>query len=147
MTAYKHILVAIDMTDNYGPVIDKAVMLQDENCRLSLLHCIEPVPYPENYAGGLETSLFQKTYEYAERELAEIVSSKGLKVSSDDVCVETGRPGAKIHGYSVENGVDLVVVGSHGKQGLQLLLGSVSSNVLHQAEYDVLAVSLKKTDN
>jgi universal stress protein A len=36
--------------------------------------------------------------------------------------------------------VDLVVVGSYGRHGLQLLLGSTANGVLHLAACDVLAV-------
>ena len=39
---------------------------------------------------------------------------------------------------------DLIVVGSHGRHGLALLLGSTANDVLHGAPCDVLAVHLKK---
>jgi universal stress protein A len=42
-----------------------------------------------------------------------------------------------------ERGVDLIVVGSHGRHGLQLLLGSTANGVLHLAECDVLAVRVR----
>ncbi|MEO1899758.1 MAG: universal stress protein, partial [Methylococcales bacterium] len=37
---------------------------------------------------------------------------------------------------------DLIVVGSHGRHGLALLLGSTANGVLHHAVCDVLAVRL-----
>ena len=36
--------------------------------------------------------------------------------------------------------VDLIVVGSHGRYGLALLMGSTANGVLHGASCDVLAV-------
>ena len=39
---------------------------------------------------------------------------------------------------------DLIVVGSHGRHGLALLLGSTANDVLHGAPCDVLAVRLQK---
>ena len=39
-------------------------------------------------------------------------------------------------------GADLIVVGSHGRHGLALLLGSTANAVLHGAPCDVLAVRL-----
>ena len=37
-------------------------------------------------------------------------------------------------------GADLIVVGSHGRYGLALLMGSTANGVLHGATCDVLAV-------
>ena len=37
-------------------------------------------------------------------------------------------------------GADVIVVGSHGRHGLALLLGSTANGVLHGATCDVLAV-------
>jgi universal stress protein A len=42
--------------------------------------------------------------------------------------------------------MDLVVVGSHGRHGLSLLLGSTANGVLHGAGCDVLAVRVGKQD-
>jgi len=42
-----------------------------------------------------------------------------------------------------ENNVDLIIVGSHGRHGLALLLGSTANGVLHHAKCDVLAVRIK----
>ncbi len=46
-----------------------------------------------------------------------------------------------------EHGVDLIVVGSHGRHGLALLLGSTANAVLHGAPCDVLAVRLAGSRN
>ena len=54
--------------------------------------------------------------------------------------VELGAPKHEIVRVAKEQGVDLVVVGSYGRHGLQLLLGSTANGVLHLAACDVLAV-------
>ena len=51
-----------------------------------------------------------------------------------------GRPESEIHRIAEEEGADLIVVGSHGRHGLALLLGSTANGVLHGANCDVLAV-------
>ena len=50
---------------------------------------------------------------------------------------QAGLPAAKVVAYAEQQGVDLIVTGSHGKKGLKLLLGSVASGILHKAVCDV----------
>ena len=45
--------------------------------------------------------------------------------------------------FSRTSAVDLIVVGSHGRHGLALLLGSTADAVLHHAKCDVMAVRLQ----
>lgn len=54
--------------------------------------------------------------------------------------VETGSTRAEILRLAKEKAVDLIVVGSHGRRGLALLLGSTANAILHGANCDVLAV-------
>lgn len=42
-----------------------------------------------------------------------------------------------------DESTDLIIVGSHGRHGLALLLGSTASGVLHHSPCDVLAVRLR----
>ncbi len=53
-----------------------------------------------------------------------------------------GRPGSEIRRQAEENDADLIVIGSHGRHGIQLLLGSTANSVLHGAACDVLAVRI-----
>jgi universal stress protein A len=57
--------------------------------------------------------------------------------------VVQGNTRREILRVAEENGVDLIVLGSHGRQGIQLLLGSTANAVLHGAPCDVLAVRVK----
>ena len=41
---------------------------------------------------------------------------------------------------------DLIIVGSHGRHGIQLLLGSTANGVIHHAHCDVLAVRIADND-
>ena len=54
-----------------------------------------------------------------------------------------GRPESEIHRLSEEQSVDLVIVGSHGRKGFQLLLGSTANGVLHGTVCDVLAIRIQ----
>ena len=54
-----------------------------------------------------------------------------------------GVPKQEIVQIAVQENIDLIVVGSHGRHGLALLLGSTANSILHYAKCDVMAVRLK----
>jgi universal stress protein A len=58
-----------------------------------------------------------------------------------------GRPESEIQRTADEFGADVIVVGSHGRHGLALLLGSTANGVLHGATCDVLAVRVGNAED
>jgi universal stress protein A len=54
----------------------------------------------------------------------------------------TGRPESEIPTKAKAVACDLIVVGTHARWGLALLLGSTTDGVMHGAECDVLAVKV-----
>jgi nucleotide-binding universal stress UspA family protein len=60
-----------------------------------------------------------------------------------DIDVRVGRPEEAIVESAKDHGADLIIMGSHGKTGLErLLVGSVSERVIGSAECPVLVVKL-----
>jgi universal stress protein A len=57
--------------------------------------------------------------------------------------VALGAPAHEIRAAAEEVGADLIVLGTHGRHGLGLLLGSTANGVLHGATSDVLAVRVR----
>jgi nucleotide-binding universal stress UspA family protein len=56
-----------------------------------------------------------------------------------------GDPAAEIVRYAADAGIDLVVMGTHGRTGLErLLMGSVAEKVMRDAPCSVLVVKLPK---
>jgi universal stress protein A len=66
-----------------------------------------------------------------------------LAIPEANQWLEMGSPKLEIIRIAEENNVDLIIVGSHGRHGLALLLGSTANGVLHHAKCDVLAVRIK----
>ena len=65
-------------------------------------------------------------------------SADGLDVTT---AVETGNPHSVILRYADENDVDLVVMGTHGRTGVErYLLGSVAEKVVRLADVPVVTV-------
>jgi len=74
----------------------------------------------------------------AEWRIRETLSELGPDV---EIRVESGDPGERICAVAVEEGVDLVVVGSHDVGTLRRVLGgSVSNDVAHHAPCPVLLI-------
>ena len=68
---------------------------------------------------------------------------EGLGLDSSRVRMVWGLPHQEIIRMAEEESTDLIIVGSHGRHGLALLLGSTASGVLHHSPCDVLAVRLR----
>lgn len=142
MAAYQKILVAIDLTHEAPRVLDKAISIASAyEAEVVLMHVVEPVGYA--YGGDIPMDLteLQDQLDKAAREQLQTIGEKhGIK--PDNQLVLVGRPESEIHRLSEELSADLIVVGSHGRKGFQLLLGSTANGVLHGAVCDVLAVRI-----
>lgn len=96
---------------------------------------------PAHYAGdaeSLETRLRERTGEA----LREVLDAHGTADLATSVAVEAGKAVAPaILRYVGNRGIDLVVMGTHGRRGFRsLLIGSVAEEVMRQTPCPVLAV-------
>ncbi|MCQ8179521.1 universal stress protein [Methylomonas sp. SURF-1] len=144
MTLYKHILLAADFFEHGQQVAEKAKRLAEQNqAQLSLVHVVDNLPITDPAYGPMipfDVDLTQELIEATKKRLAEL--GEKLGVPAERQWLEMGSPKLEIVRVAVENRVDLIVVGSHGRHGLALLLGSTANGVLHHAKCDVLAVRL-----
>ncbi|MGM0570633.1 universal stress protein [Marinobacter sp.] len=142
MSVYSKIMVAIDLTEEAPQVLKKAVALSEQhNAQLLLAHVVEPVGYAYGGDIPMDLSELQDQLDKAAREQL-AAYGKEYGISEENQIVTVGRPESEIHHLSEDKEVDLVVVGSHGRSGIQLLLGSTANGVLHGAKCDVLAVRI-----
>lgn len=144
---YQHILVAVDLTDECHPVMERAQALAAASqARLSLVHIVEPLAMAFGGDVPMDLSALQQEQFDQARERLESFAGRYSALSSDQRHLAYGQPRQEIHRLALEQGCDLIVVGSHGRHGLALLLGSTANDVLHGAPCDVLAVRLKKPE-
>lgn len=140
MTSYNTVLLAIDLTDEADEVAAKALNLStNHNAELHVIHVIEPLSFA--YGGDIPmdfSAIQEEIQTQAESQLAEFAAKHNI--NSDQCSIVLGRPETEIHNKAKELSADVVVVGSHGRHGLALLLGSTANGVLHGATCDVLAV-------
>lgn len=146
MGEYNHILVGVDLTVESRDVSKRACALRSAfGCRLSCVHVIEPLSLA--YGGDIPMDLStiqEQIQDTAKTHLAEF--AQALDIPDEDQHLIFGRPETEIHTLADEIGADLIVVGSHGRHGLALLLGSTANGVLHGAPCDVLAVRVGNKD-
>lgn len=141
--AYSHILVGLDLSDDCPKVLAKAVSLAKScNAKLSLAHVIEPLAL--SYGGDLALDLGSIQEQQTFNSLAalkKLTANIEFNIYQEHVLI--GQTANEMHRLANEENCDLILVGSHGRKGLALLLGSTSNSVLHGAQCDVLAVLVK----
>ncbi|MEH6444158.1 MAG: universal stress protein [Oceanospirillaceae bacterium] len=140
MIVYPRILLAVDLSDESDQLINKTCNIAtNNNAELTVIHVIEPLSFA--YGGDVPMDLSttqDQLSEHATKNLAEFCEKLQYPVA--DQLVITGHTESEIHRVAEEKSIDLIVVGSHGRHGLALLLGSTANGVLHGAPCDVLAV-------
>ncbi len=144
---YQHILVAVDLTEECDPVMQRAQKLAaSSGARLSVVHIVEPMAMAFGGDVPMDLSMLQQQQFDQARERLDKFAGKYPALGSDQRHLAYGQPRQEIHRLATEQQCDLIIVGSHGRHGLALLLGSTANDVLHGAPCDVLAVRLKKAD-
>jgi universal stress protein A len=140
MSQYKKILVAIDLSDDSTQIAQRAqAVAGSSEAELHLIHVIEPLSFA--YGGDIPmdfSGIQDEIHQQASQQLKRFGDAH--QVSQDNQHIVLGRPEAEIHAKAEEISADLIVIGSHGRRGLALLLGSTANGVLHGALSDVLAV-------
>ncbi len=150
---YRKILVALDRSPQSDIVFEQALELAEkEEAALMLFHCL-PLEtqgvgsYADlfgreliNFSAEIQKLINQETEE-ARQYLAyccQKATEQGVPTEWD---VKIGDPGSRIRDLAKAWDADLVVVGRRGRQGLaEIVLGSVSSYVVHHAPCSVLVV-------
>lgn len=141
MSTYQHILVGLDLSrDESRRVMAKASSLASANgAKLSIVHVVEPLTFA--YAGDIPVDLSTTQLameEHAEQQLADFAQSIDYELTFSKVV--TGQTASEMRQLADEIGADLIAVGSHGRHGLALLLGSTATDIIHGAKCDVLAI-------
>ena len=144
MTDYKHILVALELDpDNDAIILKKAKEIAEQySAKLTLIHAVEHMSnYGVAYGVTAGIDIEQELLREANKVMITVSEKTGISDAKKIVLVGPAKyvileEAKKIH-------AELIVIGSHGRHGVRLLLGSTANAILHSAECDVLAVRIQ----
>jgi universal stress protein A len=148
MSGYKKIAVAIDLSSESAAIIRRAHDVAAADGEIHLIYVQEPmdsvymgvVPYGPVFVGMDEVE------ENLRSELQQKLDNIGEESGVSDKFRHflSGTPAREIRSFAEDNDMDLIVLGTHGQKGVQLLLGATANSVLHGSACDVLAVRVSE---
>ena len=125
---YEKVLAAVDLGDDSFQVMEEANRVA--------LHCTA-----ELAVCNVTHTPHEAVMDEAAERLSHLADTYGIE--EDNVFEVAGNVAHRVHVLATKLGADLIVVGTHGKHGLQLLTGSTANAMLHGARCDVLAVRVR----
>lgn len=144
---YRHLLVAVDLTEESIPVIRKACEIASlYQARISLVHILDPASLAFSSDVPVDLSTMQQEQLKYSRECLDSYLVGFPAITSEHCFLCYGNPRQEIHRIAQENECDLIVVGSHGRHGFALLLGSTTKDLLQNAPCDILAIALHQRE-
>ncbi len=117
---------AMDLADRYG-------------ADLHVLYVVDATVFPNDVESGALVSEFEETG----KRIVDRVASEAREAGIDPAAtaVVRGTPHRTILEYVGDHGIDLVVMGTHGRTGLdRYLLGSVTEKVVRLSDVPILTV-------
>jgi len=144
MNGYKKLLVATDLDEAAAPVMQRARSLaRSYGAELVLLYVLEHLPHdvPADVVPPEGRDETEYLIEETDKRLAAVAARHGLEGCPRRVA--TGGLKHALFEAAEEERADLIVIGTHGRQGIQRLLGRSPANAaLHGAPCDVLVVKI-----
>lgn len=121
---------ALDIAEKYGATVHAVYVVNTS--------AYSTLPSDSNWESI--TAALEDEGRKATQEIARRLGDSNLDVEKE---VTEGVPHKRILEYADDNGVDMIVMGTHGKTGLdRLLLGSVTEKVVRSSNVPVLTVRM-----
>lgn len=145
----RKVLVPVDFSDPSRKAVRYAkVFAQQFEASITLLHTVEPLTYPPDFAFVplLPPDVEEKRTQEIQNQLENLAKSVGADIQVNSV-LRTGRPWQEIVRFAKEDDTDLLVISTHGYTGLKhALLGSVAEKIVRHAPCPVLVVRDEEHD-
>ncbi len=141
---WKRILCPIDFSDASRAALEVAAELSRRyGAKVALFHAY-PVPgytFPDG-SFVASSKMLDELSEQASRHLLEWKGiAEGMGIAHVETATAVGEPAHEILAFAKEQHTDLVVLGTHGRTGIQhALMGSVAERVVRRSTCPVLTV-------
>ena len=137
----RSIVIATDGSENTQKAISYGIKLAKlSGATVHALHVVNTSSISQSWTAGWETmyELLKKEGQKAVSEVKEYGEASGVDVK--EVLLE-GHPSKEIIDFAENNDIDLIVMGTLGKTGLdRFLMGSVAETVVRNSKVPVLVV-------
>ena len=137
---FEKILIATDGSEKNRPAVEKGLEIARAcGAAVYAVYVIDETPLASAQTEVLTADVYRELKTEGEKAVEGVRQmAGGMRV---EALVLSGRPAQVITDFAARNGVDLIVVGSQGKSGLErLLLGSVAERIIRMAGCMVLVV-------
>lgn len=136
--------VATELARRLGSALLLLAMVPTADARLGLATDVASGALTDPAVYGAEVRARSQAAEGYVAAVAQQLADEGLSAS---YAIGTGDPGDGIVAAAREQGVDLILMATHGRSGLaRLLFGSTTDDVLRHAGIPVLAVPVEGVD-
>lgn len=145
MGLYGKLLLAIDFASQTEMLCQHAAkMAEIHGATLSLVHVVEPVVTDSAFdtLPPMPFDFEDIRVHQARNQLDQLCQRYGI--TEKNIFLEIGVVKNEILRVAKEQSIDLLLLGSHGRHGIELLMGSTANAILHHATCDVLAIHLTK---
>ncbi len=137
---YNEILVPTDGGPAAGAAVTHAMDLaESEDARIHALYVVDESPYASMGTGADKIiNTIQADGEQAVRNIADRAGDAGVDSTET---VTTGSASQRITEYAAENDIDMILMGTQGRDGLdRYFLGSVTERVVRSSDVPVLTL-------
>ena len=142
MRKIERILCPVDFSEASKKAFEYALSLAKQyKAKLYVQHLIEPVMV-FSYEGipGWK-GIYDAARSGAEGAMEKLTSLAAVHSIHPETSMEIGDPGESILQFTEQKAIDLIVMGTHGRRGVdRLVMGSVTERVVRKAKRPVLAV-------
>lgn len=134
------VLIPTDGSDSSRAATESAIELaMSTGAALHVLHVVDAGMATNGRIAG---QILQSLEDAGEQALEDVIgAAESAGVSTIEASLMNGQPHRAITDYAHSNGVDCIVMGTHGRTGLdRYILGSVAERTVRLSEVPVLAV-------